>query len=131
MYLPICVYYQLDNSYQNHRRYIHFVPLYSGNGNCLSNSCFSQHGSDFQMLSKRPYYIIGLIIFSLLFSDFHFLGAWPQCPVSSESSTFKWKAAAITSWYIANMPEDDAKGNPIVPCGLIAWSMFSDTNHWK
>lgn len=24
-------------------------------------------------------------------------------------------------------PEDDANGMPIVPCGLIAWSMFNDT----
>ena len=24
-------------------------------------------------------------------------------------------------------PEDDAGGQPIVPCGLIAWSMFNDT----
>lgn len=24
-------------------------------------------------------------------------------------------------------PEDDANGKPIVPCGLIAWSMFNDT----
>lgn len=24
-------------------------------------------------------------------------------------------------------PEDDAGGQPIVPCGLIAWSLFNDT----
>ncbi|KAK1387935.1 ALA-interacting subunit [Heracleum sosnowskyi] len=64
---PIYVYYQLDNFYQNHRRYV-------------------KSRSDQQLKDKKD---------------------------KNEISSCK--------------PEDDVNGNPIVPCGLIAWSMFNDT----
>ncbi|KAL8462795.1 hypothetical protein ACS0TY_033713 [Phlomoides rotata] len=64
---PIYVYYQLDNFYQNHRRYV-------------------KSRSD-QQLRKR----------------------------GSEGSTDACK------------PEDKTKAGPIVPCGLIAWSLFNDS----
>ncbi|KAJ7982095.1 ALA-interacting subunit [Quillaja saponaria] len=64
---PIYVYYQLDNFYQNHRRYV-------------------KSRSDEQL--KNP------------------------------------KSANSVS---ACKPEDSANGQPIVPCGLIAWSLFNDT----
>ncbi|KAG2396895.1 ALA-interacting subunit 3 [Vigna angularis] len=64
---PIYVYYQLDNFYQNHRRYVK-----SRNDDQLrdSKNANSTSGCD---------------------------------------------------------PEDSANGMPIVPCGLIAWSLFNDT----
>ncbi|KAE9458451.1 hypothetical protein C3L33_09626, partial [Rhododendron williamsianum] len=64
---PIYVYYQLDNFYQNHRRYV-------------------KSRSDGQLKY-----------------------------VSSENETQDCK------------PEDVANGMSIVPCGLIAWSLFNDT----
>ncbi|XP_019443691.1 PREDICTED: ALA-interacting subunit 3-like isoform X2 [Lupinus angustifolius] len=64
---PIYVYYQLDNFYQNHRRYV-------------------KSRSDEQLRDR-----------------------------SKESSTSTCK------------PEDMANFKPIVPCGLIAWSLFNDT----
>ncbi|KAL5574321.1 hypothetical protein UlMin_023918 [Ulmus minor] len=66
---PVFIYYQLDNFYQNHRRYV-------------------KSRSDKQLRSK-----------------------------ASEYDTNKCK------------PEDSANGSPIVPCGLIAWSLFNDT-YW-
>ncbi|KGN46792.1 ALA-interacting subunit 3 [Cucumis sativus] len=64
---PIYVYYQLDNFYQNHRRYV-------------------QSRSDKQL--RDP---------------------------GSERDTSSCK------------PEDNWNGQPVVPCGLIAWSLFNDT----
>ncbi|CAJ1958207.1 unnamed protein product [Sphenostylis stenocarpa] len=64
---PIHVYYQLDNFYQNHRRYV-------------------KSRSDEQLRDR-----------------------------SEENSTSTCK------------PEDTANGKAIVPCGLIAWSLFNDT----
>ncbi|XP_021901443.1 ALA-interacting subunit 1-like [Carica papaya] len=64
---PIYVYYQLENFYQNHRRYV-------------------KSRSDAQL--RDP---------------------------SSENDVSSCK------------PEDNAEGLPIVPCGLIAWSLFNDT----
>ncbi|XP_022893724.1 ALA-interacting subunit 3-like [Olea europaea var. sylvestris] len=64
---PIYVYYQLDNFYQNHRRYV-------------------KSRSDQQL--RNP---------------------------GDEGDTS------------ACEPEDTAHGMPIVPCGLIAWSLFNDT----
>ncbi|CAH2053879.1 unnamed protein product [Thlaspi arvense] len=64
---PIYVYYQLENFYQNHRRYV-------------------KSRSDAQLRSVRD---------------------------ENQISACK--------------PEDDANGQPIVPCGLIAWSLFNDT----
>ncbi|RDX73095.1 ALA-interacting subunit 1 [Mucuna pruriens] len=64
---PIYVYYQLDNFYQNHRRYV-------------------KSRSDEQLRDR-----------------------------SEENSTSACK------------PEDIANGKAIVPCGLIAWSLFNDT----
>ncbi|XP_024959604.1 ALA-interacting subunit 1-like [Cynara cardunculus var. scolymus] len=64
---PIYVYYQLDNFYQNHRRYV-------------------KSRSDQQLRS-----------------------------LSHEDDTGACK------------PEDNANQTPIVPCGLVAWSMFNDT----
>ncbi|KAL6975036.1 ALA-interacting subunit 3 [Sarracenia purpurea var. burkii] len=64
---PIYVYYQLDNFYQNHRRYV-------------------KSRSDEQLKSPDS---------------------------ENETSTCK--------------PEDTANGLSIVPCGLIAWSLFNDT----
>lgn len=64
---PVFIYYQLDNFYQNHRRYV-------------------KSRSDKQLRSKA-------------FED--------------ETETCK--------------PEDSANKSPIVPCGLIAWSLFNDT----
>lgn len=68
MKAPIFIYYQLDNYYQNHRRYV-------------------KSRNDKQLRNK---------------------GA---------------------EWETNNCyPEDKTKGNePIVPCGLIAWSLFNDT----
>ncbi|GMH01469.1 hypothetical protein Nepgr_003308 [Nepenthes gracilis] len=67
MKAPIYIYYQLDNFYQNHRRYV-------------------KSRSDKQLL------------YGLRHSD---------------TSTCK--------------PEELSNGIPIVPCGLIAWSLFNDT----
>uniref|UniRef100_A0A1J3IFT5 ALA-interacting subunit n=1 Tax=Noccaea caerulescens TaxID=107243 RepID=A0A1J3IFT5_NOCCA len=64
---PIYVYYQLENFYQNHRRYV-------------------KSRSDSQLRNVRDENQIG-----------------------------------------ACKPEDDVGGQPIVPCGLIAWSLFNDT----
>lgn len=64
---PIYVYYQLDNFYQNHRRYV-------------------KSRSDEQLRSP-----------------------------SGENETSNCK------------PEDIVNGKAIVPCGLIAWSLFNDT----
>ncbi|MED6157587.1 ALA-interacting subunit 3 [Stylosanthes scabra] len=64
---PIHVYYQLDNFYQNHRRYVK-----SRNDEQLRDSS-------------------------------------------------KWDSTSGCK------PEDMANGKPIVPCGLIAWSLFNDT----
>ncbi|KAK1417943.1 hypothetical protein QVD17_27079 [Tagetes erecta] len=65
---PIYVYYQLDNFYQNHRRYV-------------------KSRSDQQLRNKN---------------------------YENDTSTCK--------------PEDSVNGTvPIVPCGLVAWSMFNDT----
>ncbi|BAT93130.1 ALA-interacting subunit 3 [Vigna angularis] len=64
---PIHVYYQLDNFYQNHRRYV-------------------KSRSDAQLRDRNK-----------------------------ENSTSDCK------------PEDTANGKAIVPCGLIAWSLFNDT----
>lgn len=64
---PIYVYYQLDNFYQNHRRYV-------------------KSRSDQQLRDKDS---------------------------KDKISTCE--------------PEDSANGSPIVPCGLIAWSLFNDT----
>ncbi|KAI3464199.1 hypothetical protein Pfo_020862 [Paulownia fortunei] len=65
---PIFVYYQLDNFYQNHRRYV-------------------KSRSDHQLWSPK-----------------------------NEHSTMLCEPEAVSN--------DD---NPIVPCGLIAWSLFNDT----
>ncbi|KAJ4828799.1 ALA-interacting subunit 5 [Turnera subulata] len=65
---PVFIYYQLDNFYQNHRRYV-------------------KSRSDKQLRSK-----------------------------SHEGDTVSCKPEAVT-----------ANGAPIVPCGLIAWSLFNDT----
>ncbi|XP_058766805.1 ALA-interacting subunit 3-like [Vicia villosa] len=67
MKAPIFVYYQLDNFYQNHRRYV-------------------KSRSDGQLRNLKDEKLVG---------------------------TCK--------------PEDVVNGNPIVPCGLIAWSLFNDT----
>ncbi|GMH07951.1 hypothetical protein Nepgr_009791 [Nepenthes gracilis] len=67
MKAPVHIYYQLDNFYQNHRRYV-------------------KSRSDEQLRDNHS---------------------------ASEVSSCK--------------PEDTANGNPIVPCGLIAWSLFNDT----
>ncbi|PHU18566.1 ALA-interacting subunit 5 [Capsicum chinense] len=64
---PIYVYYQLENYYQNHRRYV-------------------KSRSDQQLRSSSKRADVG------------------SCE-----------------------PEDRANGQPIVPCGLIAWSLFNDT----
>ncbi|CAH9053140.1 unnamed protein product [Cuscuta epithymum] len=64
---PIYVYYQLDNFYQNHRRYV-------------------KSRSDQQLKDKGS---------------------------KDRISTCE--------------PEDSSNGAPIVPCGLIAWSLFNDT----
>ncbi|KAF8390855.1 hypothetical protein HHK36_023154 [Tetracentron sinense] len=64
---PIYVYYQLDNFYQNHRRYV-------------------KSRSDEQLRDSK-----------------------------NENDTS------------ACDPEDDSNGLPVVPCGLIAWSLFNDT----
>ncbi|CAK9314656.1 unnamed protein product [Citrullus colocynthis] len=64
---PIYVYYQLDNFYQNHRRYV-------------------QSRSDKQLRDAGS---------------------------AHDTSSCK--------------PEDNVNGQPIVPCGLIAWSLFNDT----
>lgn len=64
---PVYIYYQLDNFYQNHRRYV-------------------KSRSDKQLRSK-----------------------------TYEHVTDSCK------------PEDEANGSAIVPCGLIAWSLFNDT----
>ncbi|RAL41110.1 hypothetical protein DM860_008808 [Cuscuta australis] len=64
---PIYVYYQLDNFYQNHRRYV-------------------KSRSDQQLRDKDS---------------------------KDKISTCE--------------PEDSSNGSPIVPCGLIAWSLFNDT----
>ncbi|XP_077221432.1 ALA-interacting subunit 3-like [Tasmannia lanceolata] len=68
---PIYVYYQLDNFYQNHRRYV-------------------KSRNDEQLRSN-----------------------------SSANSTDGCD------------PEDNANGSPIVPCGLIAWSLFNDTYNFS
>lgn len=65
---PIYIYYQLDNFYQNHRRYV-------------------KSRSDKQLRSR-----------------------------ASESDTSSCKPEAVTE-----------HNTPIVPCGLIAWSLFNDT----
>lgn len=65
---PIYIYYQLDNFYQNHRRYV-------------------KSRSDKQLRSR-----------------------------ASEDVTSDCKPEAVT-----------ASNSPIVPCGLIAWSLFNDT----
>ncbi|KAG8365638.1 hypothetical protein BUALT_Bualt18G0126900 [Buddleja alternifolia] len=67
MKAPINIYYQLDNYYQNHRRYV-------------------KSRNDKQLLHGLEYHDIG------------------SC-----------------------MPEDVNHGHPVVPCGLIAWSLFNDT----
>ncbi|XP_022885522.1 putative ALA-interacting subunit 2 isoform X4 [Olea europaea var. sylvestris] len=67
MKAPIYIYYQLDNYYQNHRRYV-------------------KSRSDKQLLYGLKYDYTG------------------SCS-----------------------PEDANNGLPIVPCGLIAWSLFNDT----
>nr|GMD87939.1 putative ALA-interacting subunit 2 isoform X1 [Ipomoea batatas] len=67
MKAPIYIYYQLDNYYQNHRRYV-------------------KSRSDQQLLHGLRYNTTG------------------SCK-----------------------PEDTNNGLPIVPCGLIAWSLFNDT----
>lgn len=67
MKAPIYIYYQLDNYYQNHRRYV-------------------KSRSDKQLLHGLKY-----------------------------SSTSSCK------------PEEYNNGLPVVPCGLIAWSLFNDT----
>ncbi|KAI3755986.1 hypothetical protein L1987_55797 [Smallanthus sonchifolius] len=64
---PIYVYYQLDNFYQNHRRYV-------------------KSRSDKQLRNRN-----------------------------NEDDTSSCK------------PEDTVNGTTIVPCGLVAWSMFNDT----
>ncbi|KAI7742932.1 hypothetical protein M8C21_010403 [Ambrosia artemisiifolia] len=64
---PIYVYYQLDNFYQNHRRYV-------------------KSRSDPQLRSRNK---------------------------ENDVSSCK--------------PEDSVNGTAIVPCGLVAWSMFNDT----
>lgn len=68
---PIYVYYQLDNYYQNHRRYV-------------------KSRSDQQLRDPRD---------------------------ENETSACK--------------PEDQLNGMPIVPCGLIAWSLFNDTYNFS
>lgn len=67
---PIYVYYQLDNFYQNHRRYV-------------------KSRSDKQLLGKEP---------------------------NDKNATSMCEPEANTP-----------NGDPIVPCGLIAWSLFNDT----
>ncbi|PIA41651.1 hypothetical protein AQUCO_02200230v1 [Aquilegia coerulea] len=67
MKAPIYIYYQLDNYYQNHRRYV-------------------KSRSENQLMYGLKY---------------------------NDSSSCK--------------PEDTNNGLPIVPCGLIAWSLFNDT----
>ncbi|CAO2842062.1 unnamed protein product [Amaranthus hypochondriacus] len=67
MKAPIYIYYQLDNFYQNHRRYV-------------------KSRSDKQLRHNSS---------------------------ADDVSACK--------------PEDKANGKPIVPCGLIAWSLFNDT----
>lgn len=67
MKAPIYIYYQLDNYYQNHRRYV-------------------KSRDDKQLLHGLKY---------------------------NKSSLCK--------------PEDESNGLPIVPCGLVAWSLFNDT----
>ncbi|CAJ1978381.1 unnamed protein product [Sphenostylis stenocarpa] len=64
---PIYVYYQLDNFYQNHRRYV-------------------KSRNDEQLRDSK-------------------------------------NANSVSGCE----PEDNANGQPIVPCGLIAWSLFNDT----
>ncbi|KAH8511468.1 hypothetical protein Peur_053108 [Populus x canadensis] len=65
---PVFIYYELDNYYQNHRRYV-------------------KSRSDTQLRGK-----------------------------ASESATDTCEPEAVTS-----------NGQPIVPCGLVAWSLFNDT----
>ncbi|KAE7996168.1 hypothetical protein FH972_000911 [Carpinus fangiana] len=67
MKAPIYIYYQLDNYYQNHRRYV-------------------KNRNDQQLLHGLKY---------------------------NDSSSCK--------------PEQSSNGLPVVPCGLIAWSLFNDT----
>eukprot|EP00252_Welwitschia_mirabilis_P012824 TRINITY_DN2835_c0_g1_i1.p1 TRINITY_DN2835_c0_g1~~TRINITY_DN2835_c0_g1_i1.p1 ORF type:complete len:356 (+),score=41.52 TRINITY_DN2835_c0_g1_i1:433-1500(+) len=71
MKAPVYIYYQLDNYYQNHRRYV-------------------KSRSDSQLMK-----------------------------VSSENDTDSCK------------PEATNDHGPIVPCGLIAWSLFNDTYKFK
>ncbi|XP_062168732.1 ALA-interacting subunit 3-like [Alnus glutinosa] len=68
---PIFVYYQLDNFYQNHRRYV-------------------KSRSDAQLKENK---------------------------IPTNESSCK--------------PEDSSNGQPIVPCGLIAWSLFNDTYNFS
>lgn len=136
---PIYVYYQLDNFYQNHRRYA-FSNLLK-----LVLVFFSVPS----IINLRTICFCSLMQFSYCIniqdgwfwhkktSQFWFLGnslSTTLLTVISESRYVKSRNdAQLKDADQANKtsgcdPEKTTKdGSPIVPCGLIAWSLFNDT----
>ncbi|KAJ9549702.1 hypothetical protein OSB04_022245 [Centaurea solstitialis] len=111
MNAPIFIYYQLDNFYQNHRRYV-IIKV------CIAFNCCV------------PFVKL------LFIKDFRGLFGTISLSLKTEVRYVKSRSdkqlrepgfAAETS---DCKPEDNLGGDknkPIVPCGLVAWSLFNDT----
>lgn len=99
---PIFIYYQLDKFYQNHRRYSFKLK------HC--KICMNCYGFRYQ------YGSIGIQICD----EFRYATS------RSDAQLRNPKEAAVNTEFCK--PEAyAANGSPIVPCGLVAWSLFNDT----
>jgi hypothetical protein len=95
---PIFVYYQLDNFYQNHRRY----------------AIISQSSPPSNLLALKMYFPC----LTVISTTFRYVKSRSDAQLRDRSK------AGDTS---TCDPEATVDGKPIVPCGLIAWSLFNDT----
>ncbi|KAK9944222.1 hypothetical protein M0R45_009800 [Rubus argutus] len=99
---PSFVYYQLDNFYQNHLR----CALGS-----LSDYCSVHHSYCFCVFT--------LLLFDRGFQHFGY--------VKSRSDQ-QLQDPKYENEVDACKPEEKTNGKPVVPCDLIAWSLFNDTS---
>ncbi|KAJ0042590.1 hypothetical protein Pint_18315 [Pistacia integerrima] len=94
---PVFIYYQLDNFYQNHRRYAQSV--------CFSYTIYFEESTcDHRHRNLKI--------------AFRYVKSRSDKQLRSSKYESDTKDCA---------PEATSKGFPIVPCGLTAWSLFNDT----
>ena len=97
---PIFVYYQLDKFYQNHRRY-------SYKNKVCTNSIFLVNSDTVSEFRRRT-------------NSFRYA-------TSRSDAQLRDPKEAATNTELCKPESYIGNGSPVVPCGLVAWSLFNDT----